>query len=69
MTEEVAGIVLRNNYLQTLCLTLSEVRSLGELGYNTRLMHALEAEGLLHRAVEACPTTPCWPNAKPTARR
>ncbi len=55
MTDEVAEIVLRNNYQQTLCLSMTESRALAELGYNTRLMRALEGGGLLHRRIEFLP--------------
>ena len=55
MTSEVAEIVLRNNYQQTLCLTMSEKRGQAEFGYNARLMRALEADGMLHRRLEALP--------------
>lgn len=55
MTDDVAGLVLRNNYLQTLALSLSEQRGLSDLGFARRLMHMLEAEGRLNRAVEYLP--------------
>ncbi|ESR26406.1 NAD-glutamate dehydrogenase [Lutibaculum baratangense] len=56
MTEEVARLVLRNNYLQTLALSLAEHRGLEELGYEQRLMRSLEDKGLLDRKVEQLPT-------------
>ncbi|MBL0407814.1 NAD-glutamate dehydrogenase [Microvirga aerilata] len=55
MTEDVAGLVLRNNYLQTLALSLSEQRGPADLGFARRLMHMLEAQGRLNRAVEYLP--------------
>ena len=55
MTEEVAGLVLRNNYLQTLTLSLAERRGAGETGFLSRLMQTLERRQLLDRAVEALP--------------
>ncbi len=55
MTEEVGDLVLRNNYLQTLCLSLSEKRALEELGFHERLMRALERKGLLDRELEFLP--------------
>lgn len=55
MTDEVAKLVLRNNYLQTLALSLSERRGLADLGFARRLMHMLEAQGRLNRAVEYLP--------------
>ncbi|QIB33268.1 NAD-glutamate dehydrogenase [Ancylobacter pratisalsi] len=56
MTEEVAVLVLRNNYLQTLALSLAERRALDELGFHQRLMQRLEARGLLDRVVECLPS-------------
>lgn len=55
MTDEVAALVLRNNYLQTLALSLAERRGLDELGFHQRLMQQLEARGLLDRTVEYLP--------------
>ncbi|MCB5174570.1 NAD-glutamate dehydrogenase [Microvirga lenta] len=55
MTDEVAKLVLRNNYLQTLALSLSERRGAGDLGFARRLMHMLEAQGRLNRTVEYLP--------------
>jgi glutamate dehydrogenase len=55
MTDDVAALVLRNNYQQTLSLSLVEQRGLGDLGYQQRLMQALEAAGELDRPVEFLP--------------
>ncbi|WP_425089358.1 NAD-glutamate dehydrogenase [Stappia sp.] len=55
MTEEVAALVLRNNYLQTLAISLSETRGMEEFGYQRRMMRQLEQAGLLDRAVEELP--------------
>jgi glutamate dehydrogenase len=55
MTEEVARLVLRNNYLQTLALSLAQRRGLEDLGFQQRLMQILENRGLLDRAVEYLP--------------
>jgi glutamate dehydrogenase len=55
MTDEVAGLVLRNNYLQTLALSLAERRGLEDLGFQQRLMQTLEQRGELDRAVEFLP--------------
>jgi NAD-specific glutamate dehydrogenase len=43
MTDEVAALVLRNNYLQTLALSLAERRGLEDLGFQQRLMQTLGA--------------------------
>jgi glutamate dehydrogenase len=55
MTEDVAGLVLRNNYLQPLALSLAQRRGLDELGFLQRLMQVLETHGQLDRAVEFLP--------------
>ncbi len=55
MTEDVAALVLRNNYQQTLALSLAERRGLEDLGFQQRLMHILETRGELDRAVEFLP--------------
>ena len=55
MTDEVASLVLRNNHLQTLCLSLGVARGAEELGYDARLMRHLEERGLLNRRLEGLP--------------
>lgn len=55
MTDEVAALVLRNNQLQTLALSLALRRGAGETGFAMRVMQALEAEGRLDRSVEYLP--------------
>ena len=55
MTGEIAGLVLRNNYLQTLALSLAQRRGMEDFGFLQRLMQTLEARGLLDRAVEFLP--------------
>jgi glutamate dehydrogenase len=55
MTEDVGALVLRNNYQQTLSLSLVERRGLEDLGFQQRLMQSLEAAGELDRAVEYLP--------------
>jgi glutamate dehydrogenase len=55
MSEEVAGLVLRNNYLQTLSLSLAVAHGTEENSYAILLMHDLEAKGLLDRDLEALP--------------
>src|SRR6185437_9487240 len=55
MTDEVARLVLRNNYQQTLALSLAQRRGLEDLGFQQRLMQTLETRGLLDRAVEFLP--------------
>jgi glutamate dehydrogenase len=55
MTDEVAALVLRNNYLQTLALSLAEQRGLEDMGFQQRLIQTLEQRGELDRAVEYLP--------------
>ncbi|HEX5506866.1 MAG TPA: NAD-glutamate dehydrogenase, partial [Pseudolabrys sp.] len=55
MTDEVAHLVLRNNYLQTLALSLAERRGMEDFGFQQRLMQLLEIHGHLDRAVEFLP--------------
>ncbi|GJD95677.1 NAD-glutamate dehydrogenase [Methylobacterium iners] len=55
MTDAVAALVLRNNQLQTLALSLALRRGATETGFAMRTMQALEAEGRLDRAVEYLP--------------
>ncbi|MGE0210424.1 MAG: NAD-glutamate dehydrogenase [Parvibaculaceae bacterium] len=55
MTDEVAELVLRNNYLQTLCLSLGVARANDEIGYNARLIRSLESRGLIDRKLETLP--------------
>jgi glutamate dehydrogenase len=52
MTDEVAALVLRNNYLQTLVLSLSQRRGMEDFGFLQRVIQTLEARGLLDRSVE-----------------
>ena len=55
MTEEVAALVLANNYQQTLAISLVRRRGLADLPHQARLMTALEGRGLLDRQVEDLP--------------
>src|SRR5690606_9658066 len=56
MTGEVAALCLRNNYLQTLALSLAERAGVAELPDHRVLIESLEDRGLLNRAVEFLPT-------------
>jgi glutamate dehydrogenase len=56
MTDEVAALVLRNNYLQTLCLSLAVAHGSEGNGYAMELMGMLEARGLLDRRLEDLPS-------------
>ena len=55
MTDEVGTLVLRNNYLQSLAISLAERRSTADLGFTRRFMQTLEQAGQLDRAVEYLP--------------
>ena len=55
MTDEVARLVLRNNYQQTLALSLAQRRGLEDLGFQQRLMQTLEQRSELDRTVEFLP--------------
>ena len=55
MTDEVERLVLRDNYLQTLALTLAEARAPQMLETQARLMRSMERAGRLDRAVEFLP--------------
>ncbi len=55
MTDDVGQLVLRNNYQQTLALSLAERRGVAGNGFARRLMLALEREGRLDRSVEYLP--------------
>ncbi|MDB5556774.1 MAG: NAD-glutamate dehydrogenase [Rhizobium sp.] len=55
MTEEVAALVLRNNYLQSLAISLTERKGTANGLELTRLMTVLEAARQLNRKVEMLP--------------
>ena len=56
MTDEVAASVLRNNYLQTLAISLAEKDGLADFGFQQRLMQRLEKQDRLDRALESLPS-------------
>ncbi len=55
MTDEVGGLVLRDNYLQTQALSIAELDGAGALDSYARMMKALERTGRLNRAIEFLP--------------
>lgn len=57
MTDEVAALVLRNNYLQTLAITLAGLRNKQDMGFYERLMLKLEEIGELDRDIEFLPSS------------
>ncbi|HJU31952.1 MAG TPA: NAD-glutamate dehydrogenase domain-containing protein, partial [Hyphomicrobiaceae bacterium] len=56
MTDDVAAASLRNNYQQSLALSLAEGRSARELADYALLMRVLEGRGLFDRPLEALPS-------------
>ncbi len=55
MTDEVAGLVLNDNYLQTQAISLAEARKAQLLEPHFKLMCALEKAGQLDRVIEFLP--------------
>ncbi|MBY0563979.1 MAG: NAD-glutamate dehydrogenase [Hyphomonadaceae bacterium] len=55
MTDEVAGLVLKNNYNQTLALSVAQASAASDLDSHERFMQRLEAAGKLSRKVEGLP--------------
>ncbi len=55
MTDEVGHLVLRNNYLQPLAISLTERKGAGNREELSRLMSVLETQGRLNRKVETLP--------------
>ncbi|MGL4729540.1 MAG: NAD-glutamate dehydrogenase domain-containing protein, partial [Bosea sp. (in: a-proteobacteria)] len=55
MTDEVGALVLRNNYLQTLALSLAQLRGTSEIALARTQMRQLEEAGRLDRGVEYLP--------------
>ena len=56
MTDEVAALCLRNNYLQGLAISLAQRAGASELPDHRALIEQLEDRGLLDRAVEFLPS-------------
>ena len=55
MTEQVAALCLRNNYLQTLALSVEQQRGASAFAEHVALIEALEDKGELSRKVEFLP--------------
>ncbi len=55
MTDDVADLVLRNNYLQTQSISMSEMLSADRIDETARLISDLELSGLLDRDIEFLP--------------
>jgi glutamate dehydrogenase len=57
MTDEVAALVLRDNYLQTQALSTVEAVATQQLDEHAHLIRSLELSGELNRALEFLPTS------------
>jgi len=55
MTDEVADLVLQDNLLQTLAISIAEGEGVKGLENDARLMRTLEEKGLLNREIEFLP--------------
>ncbi|MEN7341510.1 MAG: NAD-glutamate dehydrogenase [Pseudomonadota bacterium] len=55
MTDEVAELVLRNNYLQTQAISMMEASAKERLSEHREVINGLERSGLLNRKLEAIP--------------
>jgi len=58
MTEDVSAIVLRNNYLQTLAISMASDLGVEDVGFQMRMMQVLGDQGLLDRELEGLPGDP-----------
>jgi glutamate dehydrogenase len=56
MTDEVAGLVLRNNYLQSQAISTGEFQAKERLGESAYVIRALERSGDLNRSLEYLPS-------------
>jgi glutamate dehydrogenase len=56
MTDEVGALVLRDNYLQTQALSVSEMQGVTRVEAQASLIRHLEQTGLLDRTIEFLPT-------------
>jgi glutamate dehydrogenase len=56
MTDEVAGFVLQDNYLQTQAISFAQHQGVDLLDQQIALMRALEKQGRLDRAIEFLPS-------------
>ncbi|SES75077.1 glutamate dehydrogenase [Marinobacter segnicrescens] len=68
MTEEVANLVLTNNYRQTQALSLANDEAANRLEEYRRLINGLEAEGKLNRELEFLPDDEALEERKAAAK-
>jgi glutamate dehydrogenase len=55
MTDEVAGLVLRDNYLQSQAISLQQSTAAARLGEHAHFVRQLELDGILDRTLEFLP--------------
>ncbi|HEY1772393.1 MAG TPA: NAD-glutamate dehydrogenase [Gammaproteobacteria bacterium] len=55
MTDEVAELVLRDNYMQAQAISVAEVQAPGRISEHAYLIKALEKTGVLNRVIEFLP--------------
>nr|WP_230206126.1 NAD-glutamate dehydrogenase [Coxiella-like endosymbiont of Amblyomma americanum] len=55
MTDEVAQLVLQNNYFQNKAISLASYLTIQDLNLNIRFLNTLEQEGKINRALEFLP--------------
>jgi len=60
LTDELAGLVLRDNYMQSQAITLAQAKSASLLDIEQRFVRMLERNGRLDRAVEFLPDDETW---------
>jgi glutamate dehydrogenase len=58
MTDEVASAVLRNNYQQSLAISVAERNAPADLSAHARLIEVLEGQGVLEREIDILPALP-----------
>jgi glutamate dehydrogenase len=68
MTDDVAALVLRDNYQQALALSTAEDHARESIDAHARMIRALEREGRLDRSLEALPTDEELADRKAAAR-
>jgi glutamate dehydrogenase (NAD) (EC 1.4.1.2) len=68
MTDEVAGLVLGNNYKQTQALSLAARRARERIAEYKRLMADLKAVASWTAPSSSCRPRSSWPSAWPQAR-
>ncbi|MGI9247347.1 MAG: NAD-glutamate dehydrogenase, partial [Steroidobacteraceae bacterium] len=56
MTDDVAALVLRDNYLQSQAISLLEATAVARLGDHAHFIRSLDLDGLLDRALEYLPS-------------